>query len=316
MGKIPVNIISGFLGAGKTTTIISLLSQKTTDEQWAVIINEFGRISIDSQTLCSSSETGTVFEISGGCICCSARRYFQENLEKIVREERYSRIIIEPSGLGGIDMVSEIVTVNPDLILMPVICIVDITIIENPRLQLLPVYQSQIFKADVILFSKCDLLVDYVTQKRLVGKFKSLFPSKQNYLLISSPMVLENLFDMGRTLWKEETQFSHTLAVDPKITDNNFHVKNYIFPVDAIFDSSGLTHFFNNNPFIIRAKGHIQNENGWNLVNYSLSGCIFEPCLAKKQNEIIIIVDKSDSSQLQNLYNRLEKTMITKCPFT
>jgi G3E family GTPase len=174
MGKIPVNIISGFLGAGKTTTIISLLSQKTTDEQWAVIINEFGRISIDSQTLRSSSETGTVFEISGGCICCSARGYFQENIEKIVQAERYSRIIIEPSGLGGIDMVSEIVTVNPDLILMPVICIVDITIIENPRLQLLPVYQSQIFKADVILFSKCDLLADYVTQKRLVGKFKSL----------------------------------------------------------------------------------------------------------------------------------------------
>ena len=85
MNSIPVNIISGFLGSGKTTAIINLLRQKTTDEQWAVIINEFGKISIDSQTLRSiTSDTGTVFDISGGCICCSARGYFQENLEKII----------------------------------------------------------------------------------------------------------------------------------------------------------------------------------------------------------------------------------------
>jgi G3E family GTPase len=60
MEKIPVNIITGFLGAGKTTAIIHLLNQKLSDEQWAVIINEFGKISIDSQTLKSSTVKGNV----------------------------------------------------------------------------------------------------------------------------------------------------------------------------------------------------------------------------------------------------------------
>lgn len=131
MGKIPVNIISGFLGSGKTTAIIKLLGHKNAGEQWAIIVNEFGKISIDCQTLSSSSPGGTVYDISGGCICCSANGYFQENLEKIVRLGKYVRIIIEPSELGGIDMVSEIVVASPDLRLMPVICLVDITFIEN-----------------------------------------------------------------------------------------------------------------------------------------------------------------------------------------
>ena len=64
MKKIPVNIISGFLGSGKTTAIIKLLGHKNAGEQWAIIVNEFGKISIDCQTLSSSSPSGTVYDIS------------------------------------------------------------------------------------------------------------------------------------------------------------------------------------------------------------------------------------------------------------
>ncbi len=70
--KIPVNIITGFLGSGKTTAIIRLLNNKPAGDKWAVIINEFGKVSIDSQTLRSSSDSGNIYEVSGGCICCSA----------------------------------------------------------------------------------------------------------------------------------------------------------------------------------------------------------------------------------------------------
>ena len=64
MEKIPVNIISGFLGAGKTTAILKLLSQKANDELWAVVINEFGKISIDTKTLQSASDSEDVYEIA------------------------------------------------------------------------------------------------------------------------------------------------------------------------------------------------------------------------------------------------------------
>jgi len=181
----PVNIISGFLGSGKTTVIIKLLWQKPDDKQWAIIINEFGKVSIDSQTLRSSSDSGNIFEISGGCICCSAKGYFQENLETIIKSGNYDRIIIEPSGLGGIEMVSEIVSANSNLNLMPVISLVDIACVENTRLQLNPIYRKQISKADIIVFSKCDLLTNSEAQNRLTEKFKSLFPEKLHYLSLS-----------------------------------------------------------------------------------------------------------------------------------
>ena len=153
MKKIPVNIITGFLGAGKTTAILKLFSQKANNELWAVIINEFGKISIDSKTLRSGSATGKVFDITGGCICCTAKAYLNESLEEILQTGLYSRILIEPSGLGGVDMVSEIVLAKPRLVLKPIICLVDITGMEIPRLQLNPVYQTQITKSNIVIFT-------------------------------------------------------------------------------------------------------------------------------------------------------------------
>jgi len=177
MYKIPVHIISGFLGAGKTTAIIRILSRKPAGENWAIIINEFGKISIDGQTLQSESAEGSVFEITGGCICCSAKGYFQENLEKITLQNRFHRIIIEPSGLGGIDHITELVRKHPALQLMPVVCIVDIAMTRHPRLKMLPIYKAQVQQADLILFSKTELVGENELIE-LADQFSADFPGK------------------------------------------------------------------------------------------------------------------------------------------
>ena len=312
MDKIPVNIISGFLGSGKTTAILNILSQKTTDEQWAVIINEFGKISIDSQTLRSFSPTGTVFDISGGCICCSAKGYFQDNLEEIVQSGSYSRIVIEPSGLGGIDMVSDIVSNIPYLKLMPVICLVDIYGIENPRLQPNPIYRMQITKADVIVFSKCDLLTDLAVQDNLISKFKLLFPGKRLNLSKSGNIFLPYLSGNDNYRNPHQNNFRMIMPVNLNLTDRNFKEENFIFTSDAIFNADHLTRFFIDSPQVVRAKGHIRTEKGWNLFNFTLSGCIFEPCQTKEQNEIVIIVEKSGINLLHNLRPEIEKIIIQK----
>ena len=290
MGKIPVNIISGFLGSGKTTAIIQLLGQRTSDEPWAVIINEFGKISIDSQTLQSSSAAGDVFDISGGCICCSAKGYFRENLDKIVRSGNYSRIIIEPSGLGGIEMVSEIIAENSSLSLMPVICLVDINLIENSRLQINQVYKMQIQKSDIILFTKCDLLTNEAIELSLVQKFKSLFPDKY----IAGKKLLYSLLEKDFNV-KNESTYRMLSNGNPGLLDTNYQTINYLFKADTIFDAEKLTHFFHNHSSeILRAKGYVKTENGWNLLNFTLSGLNIEPCQNKEQNEIVIIFDIND----------------------
>ncbi len=65
--RIPTNVITGFLGAGKTTVILHLLKQKPKDEVWGVLVNEFGEVGIDGAMLAGSG--AVVREIPGGCMC-------------------------------------------------------------------------------------------------------------------------------------------------------------------------------------------------------------------------------------------------------
>ncbi len=292
--RLPVNIISGFLGSGKTTAIIGLLKQKPSNENWAIVINEFGKISIDGQTLQSSSIAGTVFDISGGCICCSAGAYFQEDLEKIVQSGKFDRIIIEPSGLGGINMVSEIIATRTELELLPAICLVDITAIENPRLKINFMYKSQISGASLIVFSKCDLLAGPEIQDRQIEKFKLLFPEKMHCLSSQSfsPEILSLEFLKPQT--GNEVHF--VLGGSLIHTDKNFQEINLQFGAECQFELEKLPDFFRENPSIIRAKGHLRNSDGWNLFNFTFSGCSVEPCEPKEQNEIIFIAEKSDTN--------------------
>ena len=306
MKKIPVNIISGFLGSGKTTAIIKLLCQKPEGQQWAVIINEFGKVSIDSQTLRSSSDSGNIFEISGGCICCSAKGYFQENLEVIIKSGNYDRIIIEPSGLGGVEWVSEIVNANFYLKLMPVISLVDIMCVENTRLQINPIYRKQISKADIIVFSKCDLLTDCKTQDRLTEKFKSSFPEKQHYLSISEINLWISVSESEFLPAKNGMLFKMLFNDDSDLKDSNYLQNCYLFGVETIFNIGRLIQYFNSHPTIIRAKGHILTESGWNLFNYTLSGCNFEPCQIKENSAIVIIAEKTDPNLFSNLLKEIE----------
>lgn len=290
MEKIPVHIISGFLGAGKTTAIIQLFRQKTMDESWAVVINEFGKIPIDSQKLRSSSPTGKVFDISGGCICCTAKGYLNESLEEIIQSGRYSRILIEPSGLGGIDMVSEIVEAKTALFLKPVLCLVEITGIEIPRLQLNPVYQRQITKSDIVVFTKTDLIESESKLNELIERFKNKFPQTNIHHTFSiEPSLLELDFSQNEAKRSEKV---FTLF-DPRLAATNYWQKNCIFKADTILDTNKIRRLLLKHASIIRVKGYLRTELGWMLLNYTLTDCNFERCNTCAQNEIVLIYEKT-----------------------
>ncbi len=110
MGKI--DIISGFLGAGKTTLINRLISEAYKGEKVVLIENEFGEIGIDGTFL---QEAGVeITEMNSGCICCSLVGDFSKALEKVVHDYAPDRIIIEPSGVGKLSDVTKAV-INSDL---------------------------------------------------------------------------------------------------------------------------------------------------------------------------------------------------------
>lgn len=97
---IPTHVISGALGAGKTSVLRSLLAQRPRHERWAVLINEFGDIGLDSALL-DGEQAGVSFtEVAGGCVCCVNGVPFQVALVQLLRKAKPDRLFIEPSGLG------------------------------------------------------------------------------------------------------------------------------------------------------------------------------------------------------------------------
>lgn len=97
---IPTHLISGPLGAGKTSLIRSLLAQKPADERWAVLINEFGEIGLDAALLDNDDSSVKLAEVAGGCLCCVNGAPFQVGLARLLRKSKPDRLLIEPSGLG------------------------------------------------------------------------------------------------------------------------------------------------------------------------------------------------------------------------
>ena len=102
-----IDIVSGFLGAGKTTLIKKMLSEAYQGEKLVLIENEFGEISIDGGFLKDSGVQ--ISEMSSGCICCSLVGDFREALKKVVETYHPDRILIEPSGVGKLSDVTRAV---------------------------------------------------------------------------------------------------------------------------------------------------------------------------------------------------------------
>ena len=109
-----IDIISGFLGAGKTTFIKKLLQEAISGEQVVLIENEFGEIGIDGGFLKDSGIE--IREMNSGCICCSLVGDFGKSLSEVLTKYKPDRIIIEPSGVGKLsDVMKAVIDVSADM---------------------------------------------------------------------------------------------------------------------------------------------------------------------------------------------------------
>ncbi|EKS4342304.1 GTP-binding protein [Clostridium sporogenes] len=102
---IKVNLISGFLGAGKTTLIKKILGN-VKEEKVIIIENEFGEVAIDGDLI--KKEGFDVFELRSGCICCMMKQDFEDSLQKVIEEYKPDRIIIEPTGISSLSQLLDI----------------------------------------------------------------------------------------------------------------------------------------------------------------------------------------------------------------
>ena len=194
--KIPVTIITGFLGAGKTTLIRHLLLNAQ-GRRLALVINEFGDVGVDGEVLrhcgAATCPADNIIELANGCICCTVAEDFMPAIEALLkREPRPDHIIIETSGLAlpkPLIKAFDWPEIRAHLTIDGVIAMVDAQMLaegrfaepvstegqsahENP---LEEVYHDQLLSADLILLNKCDL-VSEARQSVLKTEMAALVP--------------------------------------------------------------------------------------------------------------------------------------------
>ncbi|WP_114766971.1 CobW family GTP-binding protein [Vibrio rhodolitus] len=155
--RVPTNIITGFLGVGKTTTILNLLKSKPENEKWAVLVNEFGEIGIDGAMM--TDQGAMIKEVPGGCMCCTAGVPMSVGINALLRQKP-DRLIIEPTGLGHPKQVIATLTSEQYqnyVDLKATIALVDPRNLSNIKYTSNQNFNDQLDSADVVIGNKVDL---------------------------------------------------------------------------------------------------------------------------------------------------------------
>lgn len=194
--RVPVNLIAGSLGVGKTTAINHLIRTRPEGARWAVLVNEYGQIGLDAALMASEDEGVAVREVAGGCICCTAGFMFGVSL-MLLLDQGPDRLIIEPTGLATLASILETLArpgIRERVDVRSVICLVDP---RTPDLKALPVeVADQVEAADVLLASRSDLATAEQLQA-FEAWAEDLYPQKRFVGVIRHGLMPAALLDLG-----------------------------------------------------------------------------------------------------------------------
>ena len=213
---VKIDIISGFLGAGKTTLIKKLLKDGFQGEQVVLIENEFGEIGIDGGFL---KEAGIqIREMNSGCICCSLVGDFGTSLKEVVTKYNPDRILIEPSGVGKLsDVIKAVQGVQDevDIKLNSYTTVVDAKKCKMYMKNFGEFFDNQIQYAGAIIMSRTDI----ATEKKVQESLELLRSLNKDAAIITTPIenldgkklveVMEHPVSLEQEMLEEEHEHHH-----------------------------------------------------------------------------------------------------------
>ena len=326
---INVYIVSGFLGSGKTTFIQNLLEKKKFPKVM-LLENEFGEVGVDGAFFDKSLN---VKEINNGCICCSLQGDFSSALEEI-ENMGVSDLIIEPSGVGKLSDILDVVKKDSDFTIVSHICVVDVKVAKKYHINFKEYFDDQVKYANAIIFSHLDVADNSIIEsvKEIVKEINptALFNDKPitNY---SIDELLDLIVSNNDVINEELEEHEHHHNHDDECCCHHHHhdheeccghhhehgehcnhhhehddeiFKNVVFSPSYIFTKDELTNALSNiDTNIIRVKGYVNSENGSYFFNYVLNEYSINEKERKEPSVICIIGTDIDIDKYKDLFH-------------
>ena len=290
-------LVSGFLGAGKTTFIKELA--KNINLEFVVLENEYADIGVDKDFL--DEKNLNVWEMSEGCICCSMKGDFKSSIKRIYSEINPEYLVVEPTGVGMLSSIIENIREinNNDIEILSPITLIDITSFSEYLETFNSFFTDNLKNTGKVILTKLENSNHFEIEN-----------IKNEILKINNN--LEIMTDDYRNFQKEWFGEILNKSIDNKIIDKNFSLKTHInlrtFSKENVnlktMDELGLLlNRLLNGDFgkIYRAKGIVKIDGYWGKFNLVYKNFEMEPISDAKTTKIVIIGNNLDIENLKNI---------------
>ena len=290
-------LVSGFLGAGKTTFIKELA--KNINLEFVVLENEYADIGVDKDFL--DEKNLNVWEMSEGCICCSMKGDFKSSIKRIYSEINPEYLVVEPTGVGMLSSIIENIREinNNDIEILSPITLIDITSFSEYLETFNSFFTDNLKNTGKVILTKLEN-----------SNYFEIENIKNEILKINNN--LEIITDDYRNFQKEWFGEILNKSIDNKIIDKNFSLKTHInlrtFSKENVnlktMDELGLLlNRLVNGDFgkIYRAKGIVKIDGYWGKFNLVYKNFEMEPIIDAKGTKIVIIGNNLDIENLKNI---------------
>lgn len=342
---VPVNIVSGPLGVGKTTAINHLLAQRPPGERWAVLVNEYGLVGLDGALLASHQPAvqSLIKEVAGGCICCSAGPVFEVSVIQMLRR-RPDRLIIEPTGLAALSGILDTLAkegIRKAIDLRTIICLLNPATLARDAGR--DEVRDQIEAADVLLAGRADAasaqaIDDFQTWAR------ALFPPKRHIAPVAHGRLPVRLLDLvcdrpqrtaGDDRPGEAHQHVHTIDQGVERNDESHAAQvsksvpivlqhhcaagvttiGWILFEGLVFDAERVMHWIESlarRPGIRRVKAVLRTDRGWMSLNLAdAEAGEIRTCAYRRDSRLELIIERHDPPPLAALDEGLRGCLLT-----
>ncbi len=292
MAPIPATVVTGFLGTGKTSTILSAFEHRPADAKWAVIVNEFGEIGLDGAILDNRIDGSGIAtkEIPGGCICCTAGVALRFGLVEILRTQKPDRLFIEPTGLADPASILDLLRqpgIRDHVLPRATIGLVDPRHLADERYTEHDVWNAQVSLSDV-----------------LVGTFASdttpeqdaAFDAFANNLWPAKPVIARRDGTIDAD-WLDLDPYPRDVTHTHHHDTSGEHTGGWVWPRLTLFDPDALVDTLQSlirpNPLVpgglLRLKGIFRTKGRWLLVQGTSTTLKTEPVRWRRDSRVELI---------------------------